>query len=468
MKIKNTTRGPDSGTDRIAPEDEFDPFETGELMVIEGQQAGRKLQLSTGGVTIGSGTAVDLFLGDPGVSRRHARVMADRGTFLLEDLNSTNGTFLNGRRIRAVYLGRGDLIAVGQCRLRFQPAYAEFQIPPSQADHFGSVYGTSPAMRQLFGILERVAPKQAGILIVGESGTGKDLLARAIHDSSARALKPFIVVDASVASAELLASELFGHVEGAFTGAHRRRQGAFEAASKGTIFLDEIGELPLDLQPKFLRVLESRQITPVGSNLPNPIDVRILAATNRDLAGMVKAGLFREDLYYRLAVVQLEMPPLRDRREDIPGIVSSLVARRREAADEPVSVTPAALSLLAAQPWPGNVRELRNVLDRALALSQNPTISAADIEMALMGTKRAPIRPPDAVHTVTRTGDPAVQEPPTASHDAIASDKSLDEIQREVVQNALKAVSGNQSAAARQLGIHRNALRTLMKKYGLR
>jgi DNA-binding NtrC family response regulator len=413
------------------------------LVVTSGRDAGMQHTVDRSTRVIGAAPDCDIVLMGRGISKRHASVELTGERVLLRDLGSTNGTVLNSSQIREAFLAPGDLVTIGDVTLRLDELVEDVRVPPSASDRFGDLYGASPAMRQLFGVLERASATDTNVLVLGESGTGKDLVARAIHGSSRRAKGPFAVVDCSAQNAELLAAELFGHTAGAFTGAAQRRQGAFEAAARGTVFLDEVGELPLDLQPKFLRVLENREVRPLGANAAVPVDVRVVAATHRDLEAMVRAGTFREDLYYRLAVVQVHLPPLRERREDVPGLVRALLPTLRGVRSG-VRFTDAALSALAAQAWRGNVRELRNVLERTVALAAGDAIDAKD----LLISSRQATAPPVA---------PAPQ----------LSGKTLEEIEREVIRLTLEKTKGNQTEAARILGLHRNGLAKKMKRYGL-
>jgi len=305
--------------------------------------------------------------------------------------------------------------------------------------------GHSVAMRQLFGILERVAPSEATILIQGETGTGKEVTAEAIHSYSSRAEGSFIAIDCGAIAANLVESELFGHVKGAFTGAMTDRRGVFEEADGGTLFLDEIGELPLDLQPKLLRALETRTIRRVGSTQSNPIDVRVVAATNRDLAEEVNRGTFREDLYFRLAVVQVSLPPLRSRREDIPTIVKHFINRFAPNSPPP---SPALLQSLSAQPWPGNVRELRNAVERALALAAPSTEVATD--------------------ETPQTTPQEAMAPLFALPIKEAIEKWTSDFERQYLENALRHSGGSVSEAARQCGVNRRYVQRMMKRLGMK
>ncbi|HTN91121.1 MAG TPA: sigma 54-interacting transcriptional regulator, partial [Sorangium sp.] len=336
--------------------------------VVQGPDAGAVIELPGPEARIGSDPGCDLQLKDRMVSRLHLVLRIERDRIRVIDPGSRNGTTVDGVQIRDAYARPDASILIGSSALRLRMLSTIVELPISTRDHFGGLLGRSVAMRRIFAVLERVAPTDTTLLIEGESGTGKELAARGVHEASGRAGGPFVVFDCSTASSALLESELFGHKKGAFTGALEDRVGMFEEADGGTLFLDELGELPPDLQPKLLRVLESGEVRRVGLNKPRRVDVRVVAATNRSLARAVELGAFREDLYYRLAVVPIRLPPLRERPEDIPLLVhhleQQLASRIPGAAPLPERV----VDLFAEQSWPGNVRELRNAVARALAL----------------------------------------------------------------------------------------------------
>jgi transcriptional regulator with GAF, ATPase, and Fis domain len=316
-------------------------------------------------------------------------------------------------------------------------------------------------MREVFGLLERLAPTDATLLVGGETGTGKDLLARAAHAASPRARHPFIVVDCGAVVGTLIESELFGHEKGAFTGAIEARKGAFELAHKGTLFLDEIGELPLSLQPKLLRSLESRRIRRVGGEREIPVDIRVIAATHRNLRLEVERGKFREDLYFRLAVVPLHLPPLRERRDDVPLLAEQLLARlATEPGAAPMSIGKESLMALRAHDWPGNVRELRNVLERAALMSR----AAGQTEVRLVGLPALAAVGAAAKNAETST---AADFDPTKSYRETREIWET-EFERRYVGWLLGRHSGNVSSAAREADMDRKHLHKLAKKHGLR
>ena len=315
-------------------------------------------------------------LEDPTVSQSHLRLrVTDRGV-LATDLGSTNGTMIEGRRVESAWIAPGERIDLGASRLLLDTLRKPTTLPLSSSERFGRVLGRSVAMRRLFSVLEQVAESDATVLVQGETGSGKDAIAEAIHDASPRRDRPLVVVDCSALADGVVESELFGHERGAFSGAVERRAGAFVAADGGTLFLDEIGELPKHLQPKLLRALENREVRAIGSDKPRAIDVRVIAATHRDLRVDVNQGLFREDLYYRLNVISLRVPALRERREDIPLLVDHFWS---ELGGDPARGCPdELLAQLVRHPWPGNVRELKNRVERAIVLGEDVVSEVRD------------------------------------------------------------------------------------------
>jgi DNA-binding NtrC family response regulator len=320
---------------------------------------------------------------------------------------------------------------------------------------FGELLGKSALMQRLFGLLERLATSNSTVLIQGESGTGKELVARALHYNGARRRHPFVPVNCAAMPEGLLESELFGHIRGAFTGADIARRGLFLEAARGTLFLDEIGEMPLGMQVKLLRVLEQRQIRPVGSDREVAIDVRVIAATNRDLAHAVRQGTFREDLYYRLNVMVVQVPPLREHRDDIALLAETFLQRYAAANHlDPRHLTPSALHCLEQYDWPGNVRELSHVIERGVTLSTSPQIDVADLGL---GSASPSSRP------VPRTTDTAAPEV-IASTDTLLN---LDALARHAMTVALQHSHGHKGQAATLLGVHPRTLTRMLRRYGL-
>jgi DNA-binding NtrC family response regulator len=318
---------------------------------------------------------------------------------------------------------------------------------------FENLIGSGSAMARVFETVRKVAETDLTVLVRGESGTGKELVAQALHQRSPRRSRPFVAVNCAAISRELVESELFGHEKGAFTGADARRQGKFEAAHGGTIFLDEIGDMAPETQAKVLRVLQDRKLERVGGNVPVEVDVRVVAATHRDLEREVKAGRFREDLYYRLKVVEIELPPLRERPEDLPALVNHFleqVARRLERPKKPIA--PEALARLARHPWPGNVRELRNVVEQAAVLAGGEAIEEADLRL------------PPTLYRVAPSADAAERKRSFAE----AKREAVGDFERSYLLSALRANGGNVSRTAAAIGMVRQSLQQKIRELGLR
>ena len=426
-----------------------------------GPEAGESWLMEHDVIRIGSAKTGDIVLTDPTVSRRHAEIRRGRDGVILRDLGSTNGVFVGQVRAKEVYLGPDTHFRVGRTEMVFTIADEVIDVEPSSSDHFENLIGNSVAMREVFGILERVAPTDLTVLITGETGTGKELASRAVHQVSQRAKGPFIVFDCGAAPDNLIESELFGHQRGAFTGAIEARPGVFEMAHGGTIFLDEIGELPLDLQPKLLRVLEQREVRRVGANKTKAIDVRVVAATNRNLREEVDAGRFREDLYYRLAVVEMVMPPLRDRMEDLERLSRHLLDRSSHNKGVH-DIDPEVLNIFGSYHWPGNVRELNNVIERALPFSDGSTIAINALPEALK-TNEPAIESADA-NKETNTTSPEHASSLTFKD---AKEQLVEAFERQYLVDLLDRHEGNVSKAARAADMDRKTITRLMKKHGI-
>lgn len=340
------------------------------IRILSGElKGGEAIILGEQPFVIGASFEATLKLPDPAVSRRHLELVNHGGFVVARDLGSTNGSFYEGTRFESLELGPGAVFRVGETELQIVAPAESNPLPPSDATAFGPLLGRSRKMREVFAVLERAARSEATVLVTGETGTGKEVAAEAIHQASRRARGPFIVVDCASIPSNLIESELFGHVKGAYTNAVSDRTGAFEAAHGGTVFLDELGELPAALQPRLLRVLETRRVKRIGENVQRPLDVRVIAATNRNLEDEVRARRFRSDLYFRLAVVRVMLPALRERREDVLLLAEAFLDRHRERTGRPLSLSPEIRAALNSYHWPGNVRELRNVIDQAASLT---------------------------------------------------------------------------------------------------
>ncbi len=421
------------------------------VTATSGPGAGAALAMRQSMATVGRHETNDLVLSDPNVSGVHLSLTRDGELVHVRDAKSTNGTWLGGHRIVDVILAPGAEITVGATTLRFDVDGAAAPAEASDKESFGALVGRSVAMRELFATLERIAPKQLSVLVEGETGTGKEEVARAIHAASPRASQPFVVIDATSLPESLAEALLFGHEKGAFTGANERREGFFEAASGGTVFIDEIGELPAALQSKFLRVLERHEVVRVGHHAPTPVDVRVIAATHRDLRNEIEAGNFREDLFFRLGQIRLRIPPLRDRPEDIPTLCAKLLEAITPSSQQH-TVDPSALDHLRAQPWPGNVRELRNVLARAAALCEGNVIRRSDVAGEGDGFRG------------TREERAALD---VSGKFADAKAAAIERFESAYLAALMKRAGGNLSRAAREADVARHHLRDLLKKRGL-
>jgi DNA-binding NtrC family response regulator len=395
-------------------------------------------------IVIGTHEGVDLRLTDRAVSRFLCELVLASNAVVLTDLGSRNGTAVDDVAVLSAPLRDGATIAIGTTRLRFRLESDHATIPLATTERFGRMVGAAPAARAVMAQLARVAASDATVLLEGETGTGKEVAADSLHRESARRDGPLLVVDCGAVPADLLESELFGHERGAFTGADARRIGVFEAANGGTVLLDEIGELPLALQPKLLRVLDSREVKRLGETAYRAIDVRVIAATNRDLRAEVNAQRFRSDLYYRLAVVQIRLPPLRERTQDLPMLVDAILADLG-MSDHPLAATlrnDDARVQLTAHTWPGNVRELRNYVERCLAL-------------------RAAI-PPGA----EPTADAVAEDVPVPLK--TARDRAIRVFEHAYLTDLLARHDGNVTAAARAAGVDRIHFYRLLWKHGLK
>jgi DNA-binding NtrC family response regulator len=417
-------------------------------MVLEGRDAGQFAAVPATGerVAVGSGRGVDLLLHDERVGPRHVEVWTTPEGVAVEDTG--RGTYVGALRLGGAVVPPGTRLRVGDSVLGLVGAAASDDLQARFAAEGLAFSG--PAMTEIAASVQRVAPFNTTVLIEGETGTGKEVVARVIHRLSMRANGPLVIVDCGALPPSLLESELFGHERGAFTGADRLRQGAFERAHGGTLVLDEIGELPLPSQPALLGVLQRRRFRRVGGHAEVEVDVRVIAATNRDLRAEVERGTFRADLYYRLAATHLLLPPLRRRPEDLPILVEHLLAEVAGSAQASPFDT-AAMASLAAHAWPGNVRELRAVVERALTLGR----------LDLNGP-RSPAAPPPASDRA-----PVSAEGPIRTYrDARAA--ALEGFERDYLRRLIEACQGNASEGARVARMDRPHLVKLLRRHGLR
>jgi DNA-binding NtrC family response regulator len=396
---------------------------------------------------LGAGAGADVIIQNDTVSRAHVELALAPEGVTVRDLGSRNGTFYLGQRLEKMVLGLGSRLRLGAVEVAIDADTEGLAREPELAgEGYRGLLGVSPAMKRLFAVLSRLEGSLVGVLVEGESGSGKELIARAIHEGSAAAKGPLVVVNCGAIARELVLSELFGHRRGAFTGAVADRTGAFEAASGGTLFLDEVGELPLDVQPALLRALESGEVQPLGTQETRRVKVRIVAATNRDLEAEVRAGRFREDLYYRLAVVRLVVPPLRERREDV-----AVLAHHFAASMGLPRMPDDALARLCAQPFPGNVRELRNAVQAFVAIGALPGAAQAGQPGAGGGDLEQAIR---VLLDVER---------PYAE----LKEQFLQRFTRVYLEALLARTNGNQSEAARISGLDRSYIGRMLSRHGV-
>jgi DNA-binding NtrC family response regulator len=408
------------------------------LRAVAGPHKGTTFRIAGAPTVIGTSDCCDIVLRDRTVSARHAEIALRADGYFLTDLGSHNGTLANGLRVGQVFLAPGVVLGLGHTLLEVVDLDEVTEVRLSEAERFCGAIGRSAAMRQVFAVLEAAARSDATVLLQGETGTGKEVLAEALHCASAHADGPLVVFDCGAVPAQLVESELFGHERGAFTGADAPRAGVLERAHGGTLFLDEIGELPLELQPKLLRAVETRRFRRLGSQHERVVDVRLVAATSRNLEHEVAQGRFRQDLYYRLAVVRVRVPPLRERREDVPLLVEHFAARldSPRLAERLGSLLP----LLQSYGWPGNVRELRNVVERLAVLPLEEALPSA----------------------VLRPRGRARPQPYTA-----ARERAVDDFERGYVELILEHTGGNVTHAAELAGVSRRYVTMLMTKHGI-
>jgi DNA-binding NtrC family response regulator len=409
---------------------------------------GTSIEVGEVPIFIGRDSHCALVLPSRAVSAVHCELRATREGVLLRDLDSSNGTFLAGARLREALLIDPCTLMIADQRVRFVPSpAARHALPPR--DRFGPLVGISTPMRALFRLLMEVAPTDLTVLVTGETGSGKELVAQALHEASPRSRKPFVVVDCTAVPASLAESLLFGHEKGSFTGAHVRTDGAFREADGGTLFLDELGELPAEVQAKLLRVLAERKVRRLGQTGYDPIDVRVIAATRRDLGREMNGGNFRTDLFFRLAQVRLELPPLRQRLDDLPLLIEAILDRNGRL-DRTEHVKHFFAARLQGYDWPGNVRELVNAVSVAAAL---PTTIDDDQLAALLPLE-------SRLQSERAAG--------STSPFAAARRRSLEAFERAYFEDLVAVAGDNVSEMSRRSGLGRFHVRTYLRKYGLR
>ena len=413
------------------------------VRVLDAPATPPAFRLTTGTCVIGSAPGCDIVVAAPTVSRTHVELGLVQEGVIVHDLGSRNGTYFYGQRVERMVLSLGGRISVGAATVAIEAdTDALVNAPAFAGNIYRGIVGESPALRRLFAVLRRLEGSLATVLIDGESGVGKERVAHALHEGSGIAKGPLVIVNCGAIPRELIASELFGHRRGAFSGAVDNRRGAFESADRGTLFLDEIGELPLELQPMLLRAIELGEVRTLGDDQPKHVKVRVIAATNRDLEAEVRAGKFRQDLFYRLAVVRLRVPPLRERPEDIEPLATRFAISAGLAGLSPDIITE-----LRRRSFPGNARELQNAILSYAALGMLPDLTSAP----------APPEPPRG-HAL-----PAVD---LSRPYAVQKEELTDAFTRAYLQALMARTSGNQSEAARVAGLNRNYLARMLVKYG--
>jgi len=411
------------------------------LAYIKGPEEGHRYKIDKEKITFGKNDDNDLVLNDEFVSRHHGEISFSKGEFFIRDLGSRNGIFINGKRVKGSIIESGSRIEIGKTEFNFVLSEDTPMLLDRKDDHLCEIIGKSQKIQALLTFCKKAASCDATVLINGETGTGKELIAKTIHSLSRRSGGPFITIDCGSIPQNLIESELFGHEKGAFTGAQNQRKGAFERGNKGTVFLDEIGELPKEMQPKLLRILEEREFKRVGGDTHIQTDIRVIAATNKELNVEITRGNFREDLFFRLYVIPISLPTLRERKEDIPLLADHFIKKSQLLSEtgSQVTISDEALKKMADYSWPGNVRELRNIIDRAIVNSDMHLISAEDVQFI-----------------------PTIKE---NAKSFSSSHASLEEVEKQTIINALKEQDGNKKATAKVLGIAYSTMCEKVKKY---
>ncbi len=415
-------------------------------VVVDGPNTGLSIVATTDRLTLGTAPGNDVTLTDPTVSRYHLEMIRDADRIRLVDHGSTNGTFVGLASVSTGSVPAGAILTLGKTKVRVEDG-SEVTVPLHGDEALEGLLGRSPAMRRVMAEIDRISKGDGSVLVVGESGTGKELVARAIHARSPRSKEPFETVDCGALSQSLIASELFGHERGAFTGAEKRYIGAFERGNGGTVFLDELGELPASMQPSLLGALERRRFRRVGGSEEIGVDVRIIAATNRDLRAEVNQGTFRLDLYYRLAVVLIELPPLRERRDDIAALVQHFLWEEDPELSVDAVVDPETMRAIIRHHWPGNVRELRNFVQAMVATGRAPALDSA--------------RNPPAAGSGGDLIEPLLGLPYRDARRVV-----VDEFERRFIRSVVQRSGGNVSQAARNAKMDRSHLVDLLRRHG--
>lgn len=458
---------PTKGTDGPARTQRVDSraleawIDGGVAEIVRGPGVGESVRVEGSRVVVGRDPGCDLTIDDPRVSAAHLELVPTERGVVGRDLQTTNGTRIGDLSILEVVLHDGVEMSVGDSVVRFRYDESPRRVERSTESRFHSLVGESAPMRTLFAELRRVAGTKLNVLVEGETGTGKEEVARSLHAESARARGPFVVVDCGAIAPNLLESTLFGHEKGAFSGAQSRHVGLIETAAGGTLFLDEVGELPLEAQTRLLRVLEARTIRRVGGTKEVEVDIRVVAATHRDLPAMVSAGTFRADLFFRLATARIRVPALRERLGDVPLLCRELL--ERIADDEVPRMSDEALEALGRRDFPGNVRELRNTLDVAAAFCRDGVVLPGDLSSeppalpAMAAAPRAP-RATESVDGADVSTDVLYRE---------GKELAIEAFDRAYLGRLLEEQDGNITRAAARAGLERHHLRSLLKKRGL-
>ncbi len=438
---------PDNATQAIVTEAAPVRVRKMTLVVMKGADAGKRFALGKKRLVVGKGSSCDLQFVDATVSRQHIEIAADDDTYSVRDLGSTNGTQINGTRIKEAFLSPGDRIQVGNIELMFQPIYETPEESEYQAtERFGNLVAASASMKSILGLLRKAATSSTTVLLRGETGVGKSALAKALHTEGPRRKGPFVVFDCASVAPTLVESELFGVKKGAFTGAYESRAGACELAVGGTLFIDEICDMPIELQAKLLRVLEDKEVQRLGDTKPRRLDIHVVAATRVNLEEAVRDGRFRRDLYYRIAVLEVMVPSLKNRKEDLPLLCNHFLTDSR-GDDAWSRFTPALRDELKAYSWPGNIRELRNVLERLECIGPDGVLTPqVDSKHAREGL------------ALSFELDRPFKE---------AKEELIEAFEREYLEKLLERSNGRIAPAAREAGLNRKYFYDLLRKHGL-
>jgi DNA-binding NtrC family response regulator len=445
---------PETFTEVLHPE--LARFPRARLSVVKGPDKGTEVVLEGQTVVVGSDETCQLRLTDGSVSRRHFELSGGPGGYRMRDLRSTNGVFIDGVQVLDAKISDKARLVVGRTEIKFEPERHEIQWPLSAHEHFGDVLGKSTTMRRAFALLERAAPTDSAIVLEGETGTGKEALARAIHDKSPRGQEPFVVVDLSASNEQLIESDLFGH--DASVNRPVARAGALEEANGGTLYINEVSELPLSLQPKLLRVIEAKELKKSAQGNPVKVDCRLICSTQKDLEAEVRAGRFREDLFFKLAVFKVRVPPLRERPEDVSMLVRHFEARSMvESKTRVAPLSDEMVEMLGRHDWPGNVRELRAVLERLAAF---PDLGAQAIARALGKNMEG-----EEASGKTMSADMSKQLLALPYHEA--KDRVLESFEKTYLVEHLKAANGVVTRAAQRAGLPRQSVHRMLRRLGI-